>query len=101
MAVQYIKLDWRLQPTADIQAYITQLDTIINSLFTVALISVGNGDTVQYSLDTGQTKIQKTYSSPSAVTDAIWEYRKLRQDYVNMLTPRAVRLMDSKSFRRR
>lgn len=101
MAVQYINIDYRMQDCASIEAQIALIDGIITSLFQVALISVGNGDTVQYSLDTGQTKIQKTYSNPKAVTDALWEYRRLRQALVNSLQPRNVRLVDSKNFGRR
>lgn len=96
--VFYYNIDISLQPCATTLDQIAKIDTIINSLLTVGLTSVLNGDTAQYSLDTGQTKVMKTFNNPKAITDAIKEYRSIRQDLVNMITPRSVRLVDSKNF---
>jgi hypothetical protein len=88
-----------LESCASIESKIDKIDLIIDSLFTVAMTSVLNGDTMQYTLDTGQTKVMKTFNSPKMVTDAIKEYESIRQMYVNKITPRNIRLVDSKNFR--
>lgn len=105
MATQvfYFKIDslGGSRTPAKIKTIIGQLDAVIDSLLETALKSVGTGNLVQYKFDTGQTKTDVTYSSTASVTQAITEYENLRQRYVNMLTPRAIRMMDSRNFRRR
>lgn len=96
--VTYILVDANFQDKTDIKSIIKKIDNIINSLLDTALKSVLNGDTVEYTLDTGQTKINKVFSSTSSVTKAIEDYRKLRQVYANMLSSRVIRLVDSKNF---
>lgn len=105
MATQqfYFKID-RLggeRTPTKIRTIISQIDAVIDSLMETALTSVANGNIVQYKLDTGQTKTDVMYSSTESVTMAIQKYEALRQMYVNMLTPRAVKLMDVRNFRRR
>lgn len=100
MAVYYVALDVNMETCTTLKAKIAKIDAIIDSLLTTALKSVGNGDTVEYTLDDGQTKINKVYSSTASVTNAIQEYEKIRIMYVNRLQGRHVRLVDSKNFRR-
>ncbi|MBL4809478.1 MAG: hypothetical protein JKY43_05410 [Phycisphaerales bacterium] len=97
----FFKIDSNGRTPVQIKNKIAQIDALLDSLFTTALTSVGNGNIVQYKLDTGQTKTDVTYSSTSSVTDAIEKYENLRQRYVNMLSPRVVKMMDSRNFRRR
>lgn len=95
----YIKLDCNLQSATTVQAKIDKIDAIIDSLFTTALTSVGQGNVAEYELDTGQTRTNVKYTSLSQVQAAIQQYENIRQRYVNMLSPRMVRLVDSKNFR--
>jgi hypothetical protein len=87
-----------METASGLQAKIAKLDAIISSLMDTALVAVANGDTVQYNLDTGQTKISKVYNEPSAILNAIKGYETLRKYYINQLTPRNVRLVDSRNF---
>jgi ASC-1-like (ASCH) protein len=96
--VTYVNVDYNFQSCTTIKAKIAKIDAIINSLFDTALKSVANGDTVEYTLDTGQSKINKIFSSTESVTKAIKEYESIRQMYVNKITSRVVRLVDSKNF---
>ncbi len=96
--VTYMLIDANFESCTGIKAKITKIDAIISALFDTALKSVANGDTVEYTLDTGQTKINKIFSSTESVTKAIQDYEKIRQLYVNKISSRVVRLVDSKNF---
>lgn len=97
----FIKVcDVNLQSASTIQGKIEKIDAIIDSLLTVAMSTVGEGNIAEYELDTGQTRNRVKYNSQSSVMAAIQNYENLRQRYVNQLTPRMVRLMDQKNFKR-
>jgi hypothetical protein len=96
--VLYYKLDANFESCASVKEKIAKIDAIIDALFTTALNSVTNGDTVEYTLDTGQSKIHKVFSSTKSVTDAIKSYETIRTMYVNKLSDRVVRLVDSKNL---
>jgi len=98
--IQYIKIDANFESCTSIKAKIAKVDIIISSLMDTALKSVMNGDTVEYTLDTGQTKINKVFSTTQSVTKAIKDYEAIRTMYVNKLNSRVVRLVDSKNFNR-
>lgn len=98
----YVKLDVTMatgRTRETVLANIARIDAIISSLMTTALTSVQTGNMIEYELDTGQTRTRVIYSKVAEVTSAIHEYEKLRQFYENMLTPKRVRLVDSKNFR--
>jgi hypothetical protein len=99
MAVIFCKLDANLESCTSIKAKIVKIDAIIAVLYETALKSVAKGDTVEYSLDDGQVKINKTFASTESVINAIKGYESIRTMLSNKLVPRVVRLMDSKNFR--
>lgn len=98
MAVFYFTFDANMRTCADIKSKIIKIDAILDSLFETALSSVANGDTVEYTLDTGQSKIHKVFATTASVTQAIKDYETLRAMYAQKLTSRVVRLVDSKSL---
>lgn len=98
MAILYFSFDANLRSCTDIKSKIAKIDAILDSLFDTALSSVANGDTVEYTLDTGQSKIHKVFATTSSVTQAIKDYETLRTMYVQKLSSRVVRLVDSKSL---
>lgn len=98
--ITYMKIDANFESCENIKAKVVKIDAIISSLMDTALKSVMNGDTVEYTLDTGQTKINKVFSTTESVTRAIKDYEAIRQMYVNKLNSRVVRLVDSKNFNR-
>lgn len=98
--IQKFKINTQQQTAAQITAKIAQIDAILSSLYNTALVSVGNGDVAEYEIDTGQTKQKVKYTSASSVTNAISEYEKIRDMLRAKLSPRQVRLMDSKNFMR-
>lgn len=93
------KINTQQQTPAQIKTKIGQLDTIISALYDTAMVSVGNGDKIMYRIDTGQTKHEVTFSTTKSIVDAIEGYEKLRSMLQNKLSPRKVRLVDSKNFR--
>lgn len=97
------KLPVNYRSNSSLRAKITEIDTLIDTLFESALKSVQNGNIAEYELDTGQTRTRLKYSSVSSVTKAIEDYENLRQLYVNKLnrTTGVVRLMDEKNFKNR
>lgn len=102
MATQpiFFRLNTGARNSAEIRAKIVQIDAIIESLFTTALISVGNADIIEYEIETGQTKTKVEYSTPGQVTAALKVYEQMRVYYQNLLTPRVVRLMPNNNFRK-
>jgi len=103
MAQIVVKLDTNFNSCQSISDKIAKVDAIINSLLNTALIAVGKGDTVSYSLDDGQTRISKTYTDMRSVTSAIKQYEEIKQMYEVLLNNqkygRVVKLVDEKSIR--
>ena len=97
--IKFFKIPNEQQTVVQIRSKIARIDAIIDSLYNTALISVGNGDKIQYEIDTGQTKQKVEYTDPKQVTDAIESYERIRQLLVNKTQPRCIRLVDSKNFR--
>jgi hypothetical protein len=82
----------------DIRDKICKIDAIINALFDVALKAAANDNITQYSLDDGQVKINTTYKGTDSVYKSIEAFRRLRNEYINQLNGRVMRMVDSKSF---
>lgn len=80
------------------QAKVVAIDAIINSLMASAASNAGNAGISEYWLDDGQTKIKKVYRSSSSIFDAIKDFERLKQMYVNRINGRMVRLVDGKNF---
>jgi len=99
--VIFYKLDAVGRTKAQIQAKIAQLDVLIDALLVTALPSVNNSNIFQYKLDTGQTKTDIIYRSAGDVMNDLKKYEHMRIYYLNMLTPRQVKLVDSRNFKRR
>lgn len=99
--VIFIKLNnTSLISSTKIEERIVAIDEIIDALLNVALTTVNQGNIAEYELDTGQTRNRVKYNTSESVMAAIDMYENLRQRYVNKITPRMVRLMDQKNFRR-
>ena len=81
----------------DMAAKIDAIDLIIAALLTLASGAAGKDDVAEYSLDDGQTKIRTSFRGMSSILKAIKDYEQLRQQYLNRLNSRVVRLVDSKS----
>jgi len=79
---------------------IAEVDAIIDVLYTTAITSVTNGSVMEYDVDTGQNTQRVKYSTMAQVTNAIKDYEKIRQMYVNKLSPNVTRLTDAKNFLR-
>ena len=104
MDVQYFKLcssGTGAMTKTQVLEIIAQLDVLILSLLSTALKSVANGNIIEYEVDTGQTKNRMIYSKASDVTEAIKEYKKIRNEYQAMLSPRVVRMVPSTSMVKR
>lgn len=82
-----------------LQAKITAIDAIITALETQALTAAGQSDISEYSLDDGQTKIKTVYRNAMDVANAITAFETIKHRYINQLTGRRTRLVDSKNFR--
>ena len=95
----FYKANPAAQTAAEICAQIGMIDAIIAELFTTALTSVQTGNVAEYEIDTGQSKQRVKYTSVGSVHRAIRGYSELRAYFANKLTPRNVRLMDSKNFK--
>jgi tetrahydromethanopterin S-methyltransferase subunit B len=102
MSVVFVKrVDLCFDDATTLQERIAKIDTLIDSLLDVALVCITQGNIAEYEIDTGQTRNRVKYNSQAQIMASIDAYDKIRQKYINKLTPRKVRLVDSQNFRRR
>lgn len=86
-----------LDSVTDMLAKVKAIDAIIAALLVLAAGAVGKEDVKEYMLDDGQTKIRTEFRGMSAILKATTDYERLRQQYMNRLNGRTVRLVDSQS----
>lgn len=98
--VYYDSADIYIESATTIRAKITRINTVITALESSALKAAAQGNISEYSLDDGQTKIRTVYRNPEEVAASINAFEVIKQRYINKLTPRMVRLVDSKNFKR-
>lgn len=99
--IDSIKIDLELDICANATDKIAKIDTLIDSLFTVATNVVLKGGVQEYEINTGQTINRVKYRSVKEITDAIDGFRVLRKKYENDVVPRVVKLVDGRSFGKR
>jgi hypothetical protein len=101
--VLYYNLQVDRRSVSQMRALISQLDAIIDELFTSALKSVQTGNLAEYELDTGQTKTRIKYTSVTEVTKSIESFENLRKLYLNQIENkvygRTTQLVDQSNFR--
>lgn len=88
-----------IQSATSLQAKITAIDDIIDSLIIAATAGGGTGNIQEYSLNDGQTTIRTAYRNPNEIHAAISGFEQIRQRYVNRLNGRIYRAVDEKNFR--
>ena len=79
-------------------AMVTFYETVIMQLNDAAMQAALNGDTVMYSLDTGQSKQTKTFRSAEDVSYAITALERLRQMWINRINGRMMRRVPKENF---
>lgn len=77
---------------------VVAIDLIIAALLTLATASAGKDDVAEYSLDDGQTKIRTEFRGMSSILKAIEDFERLRQQYLNRLNGRVMRLVPSENL---
>lgn len=99
--ILYFKIDTGARTRTEILALIASLDALIDAMMTQALLSVNDGNVVEYELDTGQSKQKVKYSDANQVMNAVRKYEALRTYYQNKITPRQLRAIPGKNMNRR
>jgi hypothetical protein len=94
----YVTCDLYVQSKTEIRDKIKAIDEIIDALFDSALKSAAGQNVLQYSLNNGQSIISETYRDSASIAKAINDFTAIRNLYLNRLTGRITRLVDSKSF---
>jgi hypothetical protein len=82
----------------DALSKIAAIDNCIDVLLTSVLLSVGQATTQEYMLNDGQSIIKTIYRSPDQVIKSVSTLRMLRQQYINDVNPRQVRMVDAKNL---
>lgn len=82
----------------DAAAKIVAIDACIDALLTSVLVAAGKGAVSEYFLNDGQTVMKTVYRSPEAVIRSVELLRKLRQQYINDINPRQVRLVSANNL---
>ena len=97
MAGTYPNCQRYLQSATDIADKIAKIDAVIDALLEASLMGGETGNTEEYNLDDGQSKIRQIYRSPEEIAKAIETYEKLKTRYMNKINPQSVVLRDLKS----
>ena len=87
-----------IQSATTLVEKIKKLDAIIEALENLALKSAEGADISKYMLNDGQTTISTEYRSPLEITNSLFQYEKIRQNYLNKLDGRSVKLIDKGIF---
>ena len=87
-----------IQTATCLKDKIAKMDAIIEALEATALTAAANDNIEEYQLNDGQIVIKTIYRGVDAIFKSIWAFEKLRQQYVNRLNGRMVRLVDRKNF---
>lgn len=96
--ITYDTVGLYLETATTNQEKITAIDAIISALLTTAANAAGNENISEYSLNDGQVIIKTNYRGVESIYKSIAAFRKLRQEYINMINGRVVRLVDGKNF---
>ena len=98
MAAEYKSANIYINEATDLRDKISRINNVINALLDVALKAASTENITEYQLDDGQTKIRTMYRGTKAVFEAINDFERLKQMYINRLMGRAIRLVDSQNF---
>lgn len=77
-----------------LEAKVAKIDLIISALEDVMINSAANRETGSYSLDDGQTKINRTFRSSKEIADSIEAFMRIRNIYVRRITGGRVQLIN-------
>ena len=80
------------------QAKVIAIDAIITALLSTAATAASNENISEYSLNDGQVIIKTNYRGVESIYKSIAAFRKLRQEYINMINGRVIRCVDGKNF---
>jgi len=84
------------------ESLLAEVETYCNIIAALqAAIAAGGFDKInldEYSLDTGQTKIMKSYRSPVQIADSLLSFNKLKQLSLNKLNGRVMSARDAKGL---
>lgn len=98
MAVYFDSCGLYIQSATTLRAKIAAIDAIIDALEAQAIDAVATQNLTEYQLNDGQTIIRQTYRGAGGIAKAIEDYERIKQRYVNRLSGRVFRAMDSKNF---
>lgn len=99
--ILYFKVNTGARTRSEILTLIASLDALIDAMMTQALLSVNDGNVVEYELDTGQSRQKVKYSDSQQVMSAVKKYEQLRTYYQNKINPRQLRAIPGKNMNRR
>lgn len=98
--IYFTSADTYIETASTKKERIAKIDQVIDALTNAAIKAAGKGHISEYMLNDGQTIIKSTYRSLTEIHQAIRDFIQLKNLLINQLTPRVVRLVDGKNFRR-
>lgn len=101
MALYFDNCGLYIESQTTLRAKITAINAIIDALESQALVAATNQNESlsEYQLNDGQTIIRQTYRGVAGIAKAINDFEAIKQRYINRLTGRVYRALDSKNFR--
>lgn len=86
-----------LSRRAQLKLKVIRIEAIQDALLTSALTAASEGSN-EYQLNDGQTIIKMAYRTPEQISKAYEAFEKIKNEIVNQLNGRMVRLMDGRNF---
>ena len=77
---------------------IAAIDQIISVMQDAILDVSGDPHISEYQLNDGQTQIKAVYRDMASIVSGIYALERLKQMYVNQLSGRVIRLVNSRNF---
>ncbi len=82
---------------AQLKLRVQRIEAIQDALMTSALTAASKGSN-EYQLNDGQTIIKMVYRTPEQISKAYEAFEKIKNEIVNQLNGRMVRLSDGRNF---
>jgi len=96
--VIYNSADKYIESCQTVRDQIAAINAIQAALMSQALKAASKGPVSQYSLNDGQTIISATYRSTKEITEAYWDFERIKQVLINQINGRMFRLVDGKNL---
>lgn len=88
-----------INSATELRTKIERIESILTAMEELLVTAATTDNKKEYEFNDGQSKVRLVYNGVKGITDGIQGLETLKQRYINQLTGRKTRLVDSKNFR--